>query len=99
MAIKPILFNTEMVRAILDGRKSCTRRPIKFPEGQTGRLPACGDRKYIFYPNGIKYPPYHPGDILYVRETWHKYTKRVGEGENCHLAEFYGYKADRKSVV
>ena len=29
MASKPILFNTEMVQAILDGRKSMTRRVIK----------------------------------------------------------------------
>ena len=34
MAIKPILFNTEMVKAILDGRKTCARRVIK-PQPQS----------------------------------------------------------------
>lgn len=76
MKIRPILFNTEMVQAILDNRKVCTRRIVKFLPGKnpnwTGYIKD-GDMLY----NGtnelcIRQAPYQPGDILYVRETWFK---------------------------
>lgn len=70
MAIKPILFNTEMVQAILDGRKTCTWRVVKLPKNMSGRpVGKSGDIGFM-YLGGIKRPPYQQGDILYVRETW-----------------------------
>ena len=108
MRVLPILFNTEMVRAILDERKSCTRRLVKPQPDEKHTYPlgfvtdstekkdvGCFGFGIDEYGGSIQYakPPYQPGDILYVRETWHKYTKRIGKGEGCHLAEFYGYKA------
>lgn len=93
MAIKPILFNTEMVRAILDGRKTCTRRIVK---PQWEECPACKyvHNEYIYdrlaenvYCARCGYPleperrsPYQPGDILYVRETW-QYLYELDENE------------------
>lgn len=74
MAIKPILFNTEMVQAVLDGRKICTRRLVKFLPGENPQWTGYIRDGLMLY-NGknepcIRKAPYQPGDILYVRETW-----------------------------
>lgn len=97
MAIKPILFNTEMVQAILDGRKTCTRRIVKgaIPDdamwGYTMFTPkGCISCRWVYadgYGEGFYKLPYQPGDILYVRETWCK-------GSWMNEKERYYYKAD-----
>lgn len=88
MPIKPILFNkqisTEMVRAILDGRKTCTRRICK--DANECTVPDMefynADRRTYAVHNfadkehteqlsiAERTCPICPGDILYVRETW-----------------------------
>jgi len=78
MAIKPIIFNTEMVQAVLDGRKTQTRRVIKpqpVKEGVFWRLGhaiwSMDDRVTPLYGHSLyNRMPYKPDDVLWVRETW-----------------------------
>ncbi|MFJ1260113.1 hypothetical protein [Cupriavidus sp. CuC1] len=86
MKERPILFSGAMVRAILDGRKTQTRRVVK-PQPIYGlddwdwSWPIPGKnvtagtfdrwRDDVKNPLSPRYCPYgQPGDRLYVRETW-----------------------------
>ena len=89
--MKPILFNTEMVRAILNGEKTQTRRIMKpQPMFYTGRKYIFKDsecpKKWEQCDNIISTYRYQKGDILYVRETWSE-----GWEEGTYI-----YKADDK---
>ena len=89
--MNPILFNTEMVRATLDDRKTVTRRVVKpqprnivADEKKREPLSFLADLEWVK-------PPYQPGDILYVRETWAKL-------ETVYGVPYYAYKADDETL-
>lgn len=91
MANKPILFNTEMVKAILEGRKTQTRRIIK-PQPTYPRWNNIG---WLGWDDGHGYQivaPCSPGDILWVRETWCRIP--VSPGGHMRFPGIYYYAAD-----
>jgi len=78
----PILFSTPMVQAILEGRKTVTRRIID-PQPESSKYPN-SILDGFYWRNKFYLPKYHrkiislvdnskygqPGDVLWVRETW-----------------------------
>jgi hypothetical protein len=89
MTERPILFNAPMVRAILNGSKTQTRRVVKGmallwlrPDGFTPEFTALPE-------NGLC--PYgQPGDRLWVRETFQRFTD---DGEILYKADPAGFEA------
>lgn len=73
---KPILFSGEMVRAILEGRKTQTRRVVKPQPGANNRIRITGGNVMNIRDQKISENcPYgQPGDRLWVRETWRPHT-------------------------
>ncbi len=72
---RPILFSGPMVRAILDGQKTVTRRAVKTQPRSKGDIGSYGvGQPFIRHPDPTKRNPEcpygRPGDRLWVRETW-----------------------------
>lgn len=69
--LRPILFSTAMVQAILDGRKTQTRRVCRHQHWSHSELVDVnvnGITQKV--DRNVSYPYGQPGDILWVRETW-----------------------------
>lgn len=95
--VLPILFNTDMVSAILDGRKTVTRRLVKKRQCMLAdrKEPHELDRKYAPF-DGMTdaelvmctyRPPYQAGSTLYVRETWCNANREGADPEYYYFAD------------
>lgn len=74
MSDKPILFSAPMIRALLDGRKTQTRRIIKPRKHASIFEPGKWTDSYVLNPGNADWRNrelrYEVGDVLWVKETW-----------------------------
>jgi hypothetical protein len=95
--IKPILFNTDMVKAILEGQKTVTRRIVNCKVLNSMLAMGVTDEFILNPENYMPMPKYQIDDVIWVRETWKRYKKAVGSGSDWHVKEFIAYAADGNS--
>ncbi|BBS20764.1 hypothetical protein WP5W18E06_13010 [Klebsiella quasipneumoniae] len=77
MTERGMIFNGEMVRAILDGRKTQTRRPVKFPVHDKNlgcELSGNELAGELSAGNYLNSAFGKPSDRIWVRETWARYN-------------------------
>lgn len=89
MKVVPMIFNTEMVKALLDGRKTVTRRPVKVDyergmkgpvvRGRNGEVSVLG-----FAPTAGLCPFGNVGDLIYVRETFRLFNR----SDECGCSDY-----------
>lgn len=84
---RPMLFNSEMVRALLSGQKTVTRRPIK---GAAAKWLIDFTPEFVAAPGNELCPYGQPGDRLWVRETWQLHEKFT---DNCVMV----YRASERN--
>jgi len=105
---RPILFSAPMVRAILEGRKTVTRRAVK-PQPEVRMVDMIGPMLtfknkrggHWLYPNAkaqiIADCPYgKPGDRLWVRETWYCDHFEVQQGPYLQPADMHDLDQSRE---
>jgi len=81
MKERPILFSAPMVRAILDGSKTQTRRVVK--QDRDGLLDCRPTPAWDAFWKCVACPYGQPGDRLWVRETWNvTHHSQLAPGEN-----------------
>lgn len=81
MKERPILFSGPMVRAILEGRKTQTRRVVKLRDGEWidgDHIAFDKDGKCGVSLNGKRYPHGTVGDRLWVRESFREVSDQTG---------------------
>lgn len=103
---RPILFSGPMIRALLEGRKTVTRRALNAQAlknigygvqlGECHELPTEGP----LHPNSVDYyndfcPFGQPGDRLWVRETWGLQVRNYGGGTGEHIV----YRATNPDAI